>query len=196
MLLKHFFLILFCQCPHLCFTQPFSRPQLLCSRWPLRFGGCDRGRPVSVSLRAELWHLTQYPRRIRFLPRSSPSSISVYLSSPWVLGLLQRKPLQAGTPITSDSHCGANMPRPRASLRDHRVPPSLPPLVNSIRVPWSVQVLSVAVMQLHTRLSYATKSVSADLHGTSQVRGTRRHLSLKDVEPGKTGIFPKEGYCH
>lgn len=32
MLLKHFILILSCQCSHLCFTQPVSRPQLLYSR--------------------------------------------------------------------------------------------------------------------------------------------------------------------
>lgn len=43
--------------------------------------------------------------------------------------------------------------------------PRGPPLVNSIRVPSSEQVLSAAVVQLYTRLSYATKSVSADLHG-------------------------------
>lgn len=93
------------------------------------------------------------------------------------------------------------MPRPRARAEGspcaavtHQVLP--PPLVNSIRVPSSVQVLSTAVVQLYARLSYATKSVSADLHGTSKVRGTRRHLSLEDVGPGKTDIFPKEGYCH
>lgn len=68
--------------------------------------------------------------------------------------------------------------------------------MNSIRVLGSVQVLSAAAVQLYARLSYATKSVSADLHGTSKARGTRRHLSLKDVEPGKTDMFPKDGYCH
>lgn len=101
------------------------------------------------------------------------------------------KTQQAGTLFTLQSHRGANMPHPRAKLRDHHVPPyptkpSLPPLVNSIHVPSSVQVLSAAV-QLYTRLSYATKSVSADLHET------RRHLSLKDMEPGKMDIlyFPK-----
>lgn len=133
--------------------------------WPLRFRGCDRGRPVSVSLRAEEWHLTQYPRRIRFLPRSPPSSASVYcwsVSSPCVRGILRRKPLQTGTPTTSKS--------------SHHATPSCQ------AVPSSEQVLSAVVVQQ----SYATRSVSADLHGTSKVRGTRRHLSLKDVEPGKT----------
>ena len=37
-------------------------------------------------------------------------------------------------------------------------------------------MLSAVAVQLYARLSYATKSVSADLHGTSKVRGDICHL--------------------
>ncbi len=145
LLLKHFILILFCQCPHLCFTQPISRLQLLCSRWPLRFGGCDRGRPVSVSLRVEQWHLTQYPRRIRFLPRSPPSSTSVYLwgvSGLWVRGLLRRKnPCELGHP---------SPPAPTAVLTCHALVPgwgitvcSLNPAEPSLLHSWTLYMFPV-----------------------------------------------------
>lgn len=80
------------------------------------------------------------------------------------------KPLQVGTPTTSNC--------------SHRGTPSCQ------AVPSYEQVLSTVVVQQ----SYATQSVSADLHGTGKVRGTGRHLSLKDAEPGKTDTFPIVGY--
>lgn len=73
--------------------------------WPLRFGGCDRGQPVSISLRAEQWHLTQYPRRIRFLSCSPPSSASIYWWSVSSLCegllLLLLNPMKPGPPSSS-----------------------------------------------------------------------------------------------
>lgn len=72
-----FIFVLFCQCPLSISPCLSLGPQLSYSSSDLwDFGGCDRGLPVSVSLRAQQWHLTQYPRRIRFLPRSPPSSAS------------------------------------------------------------------------------------------------------------------------
>lgn len=111
-----------------------------------------------------------------FLPRSPLSSATVYCSKVSVARVCREhycsKPLQAGTPA--------------AYNRSHRGTPSRQAALSY------EQVLSAVVVQQ----PYATQSVSADLHGTGEVRGTGRHLSLKDLEPGKTDTFPIGGYSH
>ena len=122
------------------------------------------------------------------LPHSPPSSASVYREVSATCGCRDSydvSPCKLGHP---------SPPAPTGVLTRHALVPGwgitmcsprpwslpLPPLVNFMRVPRSVQVLSTAKLQLHT--SYATKSISADSHATSKLRGTRRRLSLKDVE--------------
>lgn len=84
---------------HLCFTQPLSPPQLLRSHWPLRFGGCNRGRLVSVFFRVQQWHLTQYPSRIRFSPHLPHITWSVFRLCLWgVSGPQVRELLPQGHP--------------------------------------------------------------------------------------------------
>lgn len=139
---------------HLCFTQLCcSSPGHSCCAatdlWDLR--GCDRGRPVSVSLRPRQWHLTQYPSRIRFPPYthtthpprpSAPAPLHLPLWPTEVSEELRlrgnyyygvKKRWRAGTPCPppqSTSHPLiqplANMPHPGASPRDHHVLPSAP----------------------------------------------------------------------
>lgn len=132
--IKHLYSFSNVSIPHLCFTQSVSRPSAVVQPlWPLRFGGCDRGQPVSVSLRAEQWHLTQYPRRIRFLSHS-PSLFRLCLSPLSVSGLrLQRDYYgvtpssppsgKLGHPLTPSPTTATSMPHLRARMRNHHVPP-------------------------------------------------------------------------
>ena len=191
--------ILFCQCSHLCFTQSFAglsccAAVLTSEIWGSACQCLPQGRAVTFN---SISQKDKVSPAVPSIFRQSIAEVSVacgcgdyYSVTPaswdtrhFVLPTVALT-CHALVPGSGINMCRLNPSRPPSSTCEH---------YTCSKFESSVKYCGRAAA---ARWSYATKSVSADLHGTCEVRGTRPHLSLKDTGSGKTDIFPIEGYCH